>query len=77
MEREEILEQIERLKKQLEELNSKIIDFELPNNYDKMSKEEKKAYHKKQDKLKKEVLANLDNYSVIVDDHTIVKYPKK
>ena len=76
MEREEILEQIERLKKQLEELNSKIIDFELPNNYDKMSKEEKKAYHKKQEKLKKEALANLDNYSVIVDDHTIVKYPK-
>ena len=35
MEREEILEQIEKLKKKLEELNSKFIDFELPKNYDK------------------------------------------
>ena len=38
MEREEILEKIEQLKKQLEELNGQIIDFELPKNYEKMSK---------------------------------------
>ena len=42
--REQILEEIERLKKRLEELNDSIIDLELPKNYDKMTKEEKKAY---------------------------------
>ena len=62
MEREEILEQIKKLKKQLEDLNGQIIDFELPKNYDKMSKEEQKAYHKKQEKLKKDALAAGWNY---------------
>ena len=76
MEREEILEQIEKLKKQLEELNGQIIDFELPKNYDKMSNEEKKAYHKKQDQLKKQALKNMDNYSVVEADYTMVSYPK-
>lgn len=76
MEREEILEQIEKLKKQLEDLNGQIIDFELPKNYDKMSNEEKKAYHKKQDQLKKQALKNMDNYSVVETDYTMVSYPK-
>ena len=41
-----------------------------------MTEEEKKAYHQKQDKLKKEALSNMDNYSVVVNDHTMVTYPK-
>jgi len=76
MEREEILEQIEKLKKQLEDLNGQIIDFELPKNYDKMSKEEKQAYHKKQEQLKKQALKNMNNYSVVEDGYTMVSYPK-
>lgn len=76
MEREEILEQIEKLKKQLEDLNGQIIDFELPKNYDKMSKEEKQAYHKKQAQLKKQALKNMNNYSVVEDGYTMVSYPK-
>ena len=76
MEREEILEQIKKLKKQLEDLNGQIIDFELPKNYDKMSKEEQKAYHKKQEKLKKDALKNMDNYSVVENNYTMVSYPK-
>lgn len=75
-EREQILEEIENLKKQLEELDGKFIDFELPKNYDKMSDEEKKAYHKKQEKLKKEALKNMDNYSVVTNGYTMVSYPK-
>ena len=76
MEREEILEKIEALKKQIEDLNGQIIDFELPKNYDKMSKEEKKAYHKKQEQLKKAALKDMDNYSVVGDNYTMVTYPK-
>ena len=76
MEREEILEKIEALKKQIEDLNGQIIDFELPKNYDKMSKEEKKAYHKKQEQLKRAALNDMDNYSVVVNNHTMVSYPK-
>ncbi len=75
-EREQILEEIENLKKQLEELDGMFIDFELPKNYDKMSDEEKKAYHKKQEKLKKEALKNMDNYSVVTNGYTMVSYPK-
>ena len=73
--KEEILEEIKRLKQQLKELGEQIIDFELPKNYDKMSDEEKKAYHKRQDELKRKALENMDNYSVIVNDYAIVKYP--
>ena len=76
MEREEILEKIEQLKKQLEELNGQIIDFELPKNYEKMSKEEKKAYHKKQEQLKRKALGDMENYSVVGDNYTMVTYPK-
>lgn len=75
-EKQEILEEIKRIKQQLKELDDQIIDFELPKNYDKMSEEEKKAYHKRQDKLKQEALKNMDNYSVVVNDYTMVKYPK-
>ena len=72
--RDEILEEIKKLKAQIKELSEQLIDFELPKNYDKMSDEEKKAYHKKQEKLKKEALNNMDNYSVVVNDHTMVTY---
>lgn len=75
-EKQKILEEIKKLKQQLKELDDQIIDFELPKNYDKMSDEEKKAYHKRQDKLKLEALNNMDNYSVVVNDYTMVKYPK-
>lgn len=75
-EREQILEEIENLKKQLAELDGKFIDFELPKNYGKMTEEEKKAYHKKQDKLKKEALRNMNNYSVVTNGYTMVSYPK-
>ena len=74
--KEEILEEIKKLKAQLKELDDQIIDFELPKNYDKMSDEEKKAYHAKQEKLIKEALKNMDNYSVVVSSHTMVSYPK-
>ena len=74
--KEEILEEIKKIKQKLKELDDKLIDFELPKNYDKMTDAEKKAYHKKQDKLKKEALKNMDNYSVVVSDYTMVKYPK-
>lgn len=74
--KEEILEEIKKIKQKLKELDDKLIDFELPKNYDKMTDTEKKAYHKKQDKLKKEALKNMDNYSVVVSDYTMVKYPK-
>ncbi len=77
MERKEILEQIEQLKKKIEELQGRFIDFELPKNYDKMSKEEQKAYHKEQKKLKQEALREMDNYSVVTNDHTMVAFPKK
>ena len=75
MKKDEILEQIKNLKKQIEELNSQFIDFDLPKNYSKMTKEEKTAYHKIQDKLKKAALKNMDNYSVVKNYYTIVKYP--
>lgn len=74
--KEEILEEIKKIKQKLKELDDKLIDFELPKNYDKMTDAEKKAYHKKQDKLKKEALNNMDNYSVVVNDYTMVSYPK-
>ena len=74
--KEEILEEIKKLKEQLKELDDQVIDFVLPKNYDKMSDEEKKAYHAKQEKLKKEALKNSDNYSVVVNSHTMVSYPK-
>ncbi len=74
--KEEILEEIKKLKDQLKELDDQLIDFELPKNYDKMTDAEKKAYHAKQEKLKKEALKNTDNYSVVVDNHTMVSYPK-
>lgn len=74
--KEQILDEIEKLKKQIEELNGKIIDKELPKDYEKMSEEEKKAYKKRQDKLKKEALMNIDNYSVVVNNHTMVSYSK-
>ena len=74
--KEEILEEIKKIKQKLKELDDKLIDFELPKNYDKMTDAEKKAYHKKQDKLKKEALNNMDNYSVVVNGYTMVKYPK-
>ena len=73
---EEILEEIKKLKAKIKELGEQLIDFELPKNYDKMTQEEKQAYHQKQDKLKKEALNNMDNYSVVVEDHTMVTYPK-
>ena len=76
MKKEEILEQIKNLKKQIEELSQELIDFELPKNYSKMTKEERVAYHKKQDKLKKAALKNMDNYSVVENNYTMVKYPK-
>lgn len=75
-EREQILEEIEKLKKKLEELNSSFIDFELPKNYEKMTKEEQKAYHKHQDKLKKAALEDMSNYSVVSKNYTMVSYPK-
>lgn len=75
--REQILEEIERLKKRLEELNDSIIDLELPKNYDKMTKEEQKAYHKKQEKLRRAALENMDNYSVVSKNHTMVSYPEE
>ena len=75
-EREQILEEIEKLKKRLEELNASFIDFELPKNYDKMTKEEKKAYHKQQDKLKKAALEDMSNYSVVSPNYAMVTYPK-
>lgn len=75
-EKQKILEEIKKLKEQIKELGEQIIDFELPKNYDKMSEEEKKAYHQKQDKLKKSAMANMDNYSVVKNDYTMVKYPK-
>lgn len=75
--KEEILEKIKSLKKQLEDLNSQIIDFDLPKNYNQMSDEEKKAYQQKQDMLKKQALSDIENYSVIINDYTMVKYPEK
>ena len=75
-EKEKILEEIEKLKKRIEELNASFIDFELPKNYDKMTKEEQQAYHKKQEKLKKQALENMNNYSVVSKNYTIVSYPK-
>lgn len=75
-EREQILEEIENLKKRLEELNNSFIDFELPKNYDKMTKEEQKAYHKKQEKLKKAALEDMSNYSVVSKNCTMVSYPE-
>lgn len=74
-EREQILEEIKRLKQEIAELQDQFIDFELPKNYDKMSKEEKNAYHKKQDSLKQEAFKDINNYSV-VKSHTMVSYPK-
>lgn len=74
-EREQILEEIKRLKQEIAELQDQFIDFELPKNYDKMTEEEKKAYHKKQDSLKRAALNDMDNYSV-VKSHTMVSYPK-
>ena len=76
MDRKEILEQIEKIKKQIEELNGQFIDFDLPKNYDKMSKEEKKAYHKKQEQLKRQALKDMKNYSVVDNNYTMVTYPK-
>lgn len=76
MEKKEILEEIENLKRQIEELKGQFIDLDLPKNYDAMTEEEKKTYHKKQDKLKKEALSDMSNYSVVNDDYTIVSYPK-
>ena len=76
MEDKEILEEIKRLKQEIEELKGQLIDFELPKNYDQMSDEEKTAYQQKQKNLKKAALANMDNYSVIVNDYTVAKYPK-
>ncbi len=75
-EKEKILEEIERIKKRLEELNNSFIDFELPKNYDKMTKEEQKAYHKNQEKLKKAALENMSNYSVVSKNYTMVSYPE-
>jgi len=75
-EKEKILEEIEQLKKRLEELNDSFIDFELPKNYDKMTKEEQKAYHKKQEKLKKAALEDMSNYSVVSKNCTMVSYPE-
>lgn len=73
-EKEQIMNEIERLKKQLEDLSGQLIDFELPKNYDQMTEEEKKAYHKKQDSLKLQAMKNMNNYSV-VRSHTMVSYP--
>ena len=75
--KEEILEKIKSLKKQLEDLNNQIIDFDLPKNYNQMSDEEKKAYQQRQDMLKKQALSDIENYSVIINDYTMVKYPEK
>lgn len=75
--REEILEEIKRLKQQLKEVEESMIDFELPKNYDKMTNEEKKAYHKKQERLKKEALADMNNYSVVSKNYAMVSYPEK
>lgn len=76
MEKEEILQEIEMLKKQLKELDDKVIDFALPKNYDKMTEDEKKAYQKNQEELKKQALKDMNNYSVVANDYTMVKYPK-
>lgn len=76
MDEKEILEEIKRLKAQIKDLEDQIIDFDLPKNYNSMSEEEKKAYHQKQDKLKREALKNMDNYSVVKNDYTMVSYPK-
>lgn len=76
MENEEILEEIKQLKKQIDELGRQVIDFKLPKNYEQMSEEEKKAYQKRQEQLKKQALKELDNYSVVLNDYTMVSYPK-
>lgn len=74
--KQQILDEINSLKKQIEELNGKIIDLEPPKGFDKMTEEEKKAYKKKQDKIKKQALRDMNNYSVVVSDHTMVSFPK-
>lgn len=77
MENNEILEEIKKLKNQIDELNLQIIDFKLPKNYEKMSDDEKKAYQQRQEQLKKQALKDLDNYSVVTNNYTMVSYPKK
>ena len=76
MNKEEILEEIKRLKAENERLKSELIDFKLPNNYKDMSEEEKKAYHKKQNELKKQALLDIENYSQVKNDQTKFSYPK-
>ena len=76
MNKQEILEEIKRLKAENERLESELIDFKLPNNYDDMTDEEKKAYHKKQESLKRKALRDMENFSLVKNTETKFSYPK-
>ena len=76
MNRDEILKEIKRLKEENERLKSELIDFKLPKNYNEMSEDEKKAYHKKQKELKTKALMDMENFSRVRDHHAKFSYPK-
>lgn len=76
MNKEEILQEIKRLKEENERLKTEIIDFKLPKNYNEMTPEQQQAYHKKQKELKEKALADMSNYSVVKNDHTKFSCPK-
>lgn len=76
MNREEILKEIKRLKEENERLKSELIDFKLPKNYNEMSDEDKKAYHKKQKELKVQALKDIENFSQVRNRQAKFSYPK-
>lgn len=76
MNKEEILQEIKRLKEENERLKSEIIDFKLPKNYNEMTPTEQQAYHKKQKELKQKALSDMSNYSVVKNNHTKFSRPK-
>lgn len=76
MNKQELLEEIKRLREENERLESELIDFKLPKNYNDMSDDEKKAYHKKQEELKKNALKDMENFSQVKNTEAKFSYPK-
>ena len=76
MNEQELLEEIKRLKEEYKRLESELIDFKLPDNYNDMTEDEKKAYHKKQEEIKKKALLDVENYSQVKNTLTKFSRPK-